>query len=438
MDRAFPLAAYVEAPDPAYSYGPAGALEGEGFTAHFLEMTSQSWRTAAEVDRPVWRHWLTVIEPEAVVSDIALLRIGSGRNGDPQPEKPNPVLARIAVATGTVVAEIRMVPNQPLTFAGDGSGPRTEDALIAFAWDRFLRGGDAGWLPRLPMTKSAVRAMDTVTAFLAESGRHRPRIRRFVVTGASKRGWTTWTTAAVDSRVVAIVPMVIDLLNLEESFRHHYGAYGFWAPAIQEYVDMGIPDWFGTERMTELRRIVDPYEFRERLPMPKLLIHAAGDEFFLPDSSRFYFSDLPGEKHLRCVPNADHSLGDTDAAETLLAFYRSIVAGAPRPEFSWSFEPDGSIRVRPRGSARPAGVRLWQATNHRARDFRLESIGEAWTAAPLLPEPDGSYAGRVPEPEAGFTAFFVELTYPGEGEGMLKLTTEVRVVPDILPFSFPP
>ena len=42
--------------------------------------------------------------------------------------------------------------------------------------------------------------------------------------------------------------------------------------------------------------------------MPKFMVYAAGDQFFLPDSSRFYFDDLKGEKYLRYVPNTDHSL----------------------------------------------------------------------------------------------------------------------------------
>ena len=62
-------------------------------------------------------------------------------------------------------------------------------------------------------------------------------IRNFIVTGESKRGWTTWTTAAVDSRVVAIAPLVIDVLNLEVSMQHHWDAYGYWAPAVQDYVE---------------------------------------------------------------------------------------------------------------------------------------------------------------------------------------------------------
>ena len=100
--------------------------------------------------------------------------------------------------------------------------------MIAYTWDKFLRTGDERWPARLPMTKAVVRAMDAMTAFCASAGgRRRATVDRFVVAGASKRGWTTWTTAAVDPRVVAIAPIVIDVLNVEPSFEHHYRAYGF-------------------------------------------------------------------------------------------------------------------------------------------------------------------------------------------------------------------
>jgi PhoPQ-activated pathogenicity-related protein len=432
-EDATPLDRYVAAGDPAYAWEPVLDLKAKGCVAHVLKLTSQTWLTPGDVDRTVWWHWLTIVEPETVSSDIALLYIHGGGNDDGPPERIRSTFARIASSTGTVVAELRMVPNQPLRFAGDPGGPRREDRLIAYAWDRFLRGGDPVWLPRLPMTRSAVRAMDTISAYFEERGASGPRIGRFVVAGASKRGWATWTTAAVDGRVVAIIPLVIDLLNLEASFRHHFGAYGFWAPAIESYVEMGIPDWFGTPEMRRLREIVDPYEYRDRLTMPKLIINATGDQFFVPDSSRFYFDDLPGEKHLRYVPNADHSLRETDVDESVAAFYRSIVNGAPRPEFTWTFEPDGSIRVRPGGSVVPSDVRLWQATNPGARDFRLETLGPAWRGTIIAPQPDGDYVASVATPASGWRAFFVELTYPGGDAPPLKLTTGVRVLPDTLP-----
>jgi PhoPQ-activated pathogenicity-related protein len=445
-DDATPLDRYVAAPDPAYAWEPVRDLQGDGCVAHVVKMTSQTWLTPQNVDSTVWRHWLTIVEPETIRSDIALLFIHSGNNDDGPPDRIRPVYAQIAAATGSVVAELRMVPNQPLQFAGEAAGPRREDRLIAYAWRQFLRGGDAVWLPRLPMTKSAVRAMDTITAFFetrgagmpgGEAGLRRgesPRVGRFVVVGASKRGWTTWTTAAVDRRVVGIVPMVIDLLNLEASFRHHFEAYGFWAPAIQSYVEMGIPDWFGKPEMRRLREIVDPYQYRSRLTMPKLVINATGDQFFVPDSSRFYFADLAGEKHIRYVPNADHGMRQTDVEESVLAFYRSIVTGSRRPELNWSFEPDGSIRVRAGGPA-PSGARLWQATNPKARDFRLETLGPVWTSTDLEPQAGGEYVAKVAAPASGWTAFFVELTFLLDGPPPLKLTTEVRILPDTLPFA---
>ena len=153
------------------------------------------------------------------------------------------------------------------TFAGETKG-RVEDSLIAYSWDKFLRGGDDRWPARLPMTKSAVRAMDTVTAFCASEPGGKIKVDKFVVSGASKRGWTTWTTAVVDKRVTAIIPIVIDLLNVQASFDHHWRVYGFWAPAIKDYVDMKIVDWFGSPEYKALLKIEDPYEYRDRLATP--------------------------------------------------------------------------------------------------------------------------------------------------------------------------
>jgi PhoPQ-activated pathogenicity-related protein len=336
--------------------------------------------------------------------------------------------------TQSVAAELRNVPNQPLVFHQDGH-ERKEDDLIAYTWDQFLRTGDERWPARLPMTKAAVRAMDAITAFCASRDGGRIPIEHFVVAGASKRGWTTWTTAAVDKRVIGIAPIVIDVLNLEPSMKHHYAAYGFWAPAVGDYVRRQIMDWIGTPQNRALARIEDPYEYRQRFTMPKLILNATGDQFFLPDSSQFYFDDLAGEKYLRYVPNTDHSMKGSDAWETLQAFYQSLLLQRPMPRFSWTLEPDGAIKVK--ATDMPKAITLWQATNPQARDFRLETFGPKWTSSPLTLD-HGQCVARLPEPPQGWTAFMVELTYDGPGNRPLKLTTSVRVVPDKLDHVFKP
>jgi PhoPQ-activated pathogenicity-related protein len=427
---------YVAAPDSNFAWKVLRQTPGDGASATLLEMASQRWLTEREVDRPLWTHWITVVRPAAVKSDIALLFITGGSHERKPPANPPAWLVEAARNTGTITAELRLVPNQPIVFMDDPARKkRSEDGFIAYTWDKFLRTGDEKWPARLPMTKSAVRAMDAVTAFAAspEGGGH--KVARFVVSGASKRGWTTWTTAAVDSRVIAIVPAVIDMLNVVPSFVHHYRAYGAWSEAVDDYVEQGIMDWMGTPEFRKLMAIEEPYEYRERLTLPKLLLNASGDQFFLPDSSQFYFDELEGETHLRYVPNTSHSLDKSDALETVQAFYAAVVAGTPRPEMRWTFEGDGSIKVVTREL--PKEVRLWQATNPAARDFRLDVIGAAYRSTPLTPSGPNTWIAHVPKPSSGWTAFFVEATFPGAGKYPLKITTGVRVVPDTLPYAAP-
>jgi PhoPQ-activated pathogenicity-related protein len=286
------------------------------------------------------------------------------------------------------------------------------------------------------MTKAAVRAMDTMTSFSLRSGR-RPIVDRFIVGGSSKRGWTSWLTPAVDKRVVAIVPVVIDVLNVELSALHAYRVYGTWPEALESYEKMGIMKWFGTPQLDALMRIEDPYAYRERITVPKLIVNATGDQFFTPDSSQFYFDGLLGEKFLRYLPNTDHSLRAEggDAAKTGIAFLDEIIAGAPRPKYDWQMEADGSIRVRSAG--KPIHARLWHAVNPRDRDFRLQSIGRAFWATELEDRGGFTYIGNVPKPARGYAAYFVELAYATMRNDIFTVTTGVRIVPDVLPYGPP-
>jgi PhoPQ-activated pathogenicity-related protein len=427
---------YVAAPDSNFSWRVLRELPADGVTVTLLEMTSQKWLTEAEVERPLWTHWLTVVRPAKVTSDVGLLAIG-GSSLDRQPPAAAPAwMINAAKDTGTVTAELRLVPNQPVVFKDDPTKkPRSEDDFIAYTWDKYLRTGDEKWPARLPMTKSAVRAMDAITQFAASTEGGAQKVSRFVVTGGSKRGWTTWTAAAVDSRVIAIVPAVIDMLNVEPSFIHHYRAYGAWSNAVKDYQEHGIMDWMGTRQFRALMKIEEPYEYRDRLTIPKLMLNASGDQFFLPDSSQFYFDDLKGEKHVRYVPNTSHGLEKSDALETIHAFYAAVVAGSARPEMKWTFERDGSIKVVTKQL--PKDVQVWQAVNPTARNFRLDVVGPAYKSSPLTPSGPNTWVARVNAPEAGWTAFFVELTFTGTASYPLKLTSGVRVLPDKLPYDAP-
>ena len=424
---------YVTKPDTNYSWRVVDTIKGPEYTTYIVDMTSQAWLTTNEVNRPLWQHWLTVVRPDTVTSSTGLLFIGGGANRPNPPTQAEDTISKIAAATGTVVTELRNVPNQPLIFAGEAKG-RSEDALIAYTWDKFLRTGDERWPARLPMTKAAVRAMDTITALCASDRAGKINVDKFFVAGGSKRGWTTWTTAAVDNRVIAIAPIVIDMLNIEPSFVHHWEAYGFWAEAIGDYVAMRIMDWNGTPEYHALMKIEEPFEYRARLTLPKFIINASGDQFFLPDSAQFYFTNLVGVKYLRYVPNADHGLKNSDATTTLLACYDAVLKGAKLPQFSWTVEGDGAFRVK--ASDKPSEVKLWQATNEEARDFRLKTIGPVWKSAKLNDQGSGVYLGTVEKPGKGWTAYFVELTYNNGTDAPFKFTTEVRVIPDVLPHKY--
>ncbi len=429
------LRTYVQAPDPAYRFAPVAALPGPGYTVHVLSMDSQRWREPGEVDRTLWTHWLAVVVPDAVVHDTAMVIVAGGDNTPAPDLTADEVVfgAQIAVLTQSVVAIVGQVPNQPLSFP-DAPVPLSEDALVAYSWDKAMDTLDWSWPAYLPMVKSVVRTLDTVQAFVPRVSA--ATVSDFVVVGFSKRGATTWLTAVVDDRVRAIAPGVIDFLNLAPSIEHHYRAYGGYSPAIGDYVDYDIVRRVRIPEGRDLLRIIDPYSYRDLLDLPKYLINSTGDQFFLPDSARFYLDDLEGETLVRYVANTDHGLsGPTvpveDAVTGLVSWYLTVLAHVPRPHIEWS-QNGGSLVVT---SSQPALIaRLWQADNPAARDFRLDALGPAWTAMPLA-DNGGVYVAQVEPPAQGWRGFYVELTYAGPGGLPQTYSTPVFVIPDGMPFD---
>jgi PhoPQ-activated pathogenicity-related protein len=426
---------YVNAPDPAYGYRRVTTVARPGCTIHVLNMVSQHWRVHAEVNRVLWRHWMAVIVPDGVHADTAMLIVEGGSNTRFQPSLDNPVVAaaeHVATTTKTTVAILGQVPNQPLYFADAPEG-LVEDEIVAYTWAKAMDTGDYTWPAYVPMVKSVVRAMDAVQAFMSETVAH--PVRRFVLVGFSKRGAATWLASAVDPRVTAFASGVFDVLDIVAQLEHQFSAYGRYVREMHAYVERGVVRRLRSPEGQELLRVVDPFFYLDSVQQPKFLINATGDPFFLPDAALQYVDRLRGETLLRYVPNADHSLRNRensvmDLVDGLISWYGSLLADAPRPHITWSVA-DGRLDVRSTPS--PLSMRLWQANNPKARDFRKKTIGESWKSVPLDVNERGDASAALRLAQKGWSAYFVELHYPGVGGLPQVYSTPVFVQPNTLP-----
>jgi PhoPQ-activated pathogenicity-related protein len=456
---------YIAKEDLSYDFSLDSTIAGPGVTGYNIDLTSQTWRDSTEVSHNLWQHKMTIMQPDGVPTNTAILFINGGRNSDSFPDPLSEefqVAAGASLLTNSVVVNLPTVPNQPLQFAGETS-PRTEDEIIAKTFANFLAGGDDEWPLLLPMVKSAVRAMDATQAHMASLDEP-IQIDKFFVFGGSKRGWTTWLTAAVDNRVSAIAPGVIDFLNIDESMQHHRRVYatgpeppvncasindptgctlvGGFSLAVGDYVLEGVMDQLAplpgqelSPRVQELFDIIDPYEYRDRLDMPKYIVNSTGDQFFAPDSSQFYFDDLSGQKYLRYIPNTDHGL-DASTIEGALLFHSLLELELPLPEFSWEVSADGTSITVTTESSEPIRVLLWEATNPINRDFREATFGANWISSELLKQEPGNdtYVASRSAPATGATAYMIELEYDFGGKS-LKFTTDISVVQVSEPIS---
>ena len=409
------LDTYLKNGDKTFAWTVKDTYEYGSITAYELALTSQKWREFT------WKHQLTILVPKEVSYQGAMLFVtgGSLKNGEPnwngRTDGFNRAMSDVATQNKAIVAVLRQTPNQPLF------DNLTEDALISYTLHQFKKDGDYSWPLLFPMVKSAVRAMDAVQEFAKKN--LQKNVDSFVVSGASKRGWTTWLTGASDKRVVAIAPMVIDVLNMPVNLDYQMKSWNKYSEQIEDYVKLGIPQAVHSKEGSAITEMIDPYAYRKKLTMPKLLIMGTNDEYWTVDAVKHYIGQIPGENFIHYVPNVGHDLGDKrQALEALSAFWGTTLQKQPYPACQWTVSTtkkgiDLTIKAT---SDKLEEVTVWSA-NSTDKIFQ----DEKWAGKPLGISRTGKITLSEAYPVSGYRAFYVDLKYKGPTGGTYTESTRM-------------
>lgn len=402
------LRAWVSGSSP-WSWRETERIPGESFDVIRLELTSQEWRALP------WRHHLLAVIPRPAQAGNHVFLYVTG-SGDGSGELP--LLTRIARQAGIPAAVITGIPNQPLF------GGRKEDELLAYTLKEYEQSGDRSWPIIFPMVKSVTRAMDALEAYLGE---HALQGERFIVSGASKRGWTTWLTAAVDRRVVAIAPKVFDMVNMKAQTEWAGRVYGAQSEKIRDYTELGLVDRIEAPRIRELRGWIDPWSYRHLYTMPKLILLGTNDPYWVVDAQRHYFDALPGPKAIYQAPNTGHHLREL-ADPATAAFVEAVVQGRGLPGVQWKLtrESGRTARMELRFDVPPRAARLWRSCAE-VRDFR---------SAPWIAEHLQGGLERIDIPitrrtGCSFEALVAEADFTSLTGVPFSLSTEGFVIPEL-------
>ena len=313
---------------------------------------------------------------------------------------------------------------------------------MAFTWAMYFKDMSRPELNvYFGMVRAAVRAMDAMTEFMKD--RFAVDMEDFMFTGESKRGWTTWLTAAVEhferKRVKAIVPSVWDGINLQEVFQNQWQSFNGWSFAIADYVENGITTKLGSPEEIHLQNMIDPYFYRSRLTVPKLVITGVRDEFQMVDDERYWWDRLPSgpigqglsdgnTKWLLKGPNLEHNTAGISSMFITGAWVSYLLNDWDIPYLTWDYDPqNGDVTAHPKGG-NVLSVSMWHATtcNNARRDFRAAKVppcecdmemstygvcvvtGDTWSEVKLQPNGDGnSFTGHLEPPADGRWSAFV-------------------------------
>jgi PhoPQ-activated pathogenicity-related protein len=445
---------YVQSDDGHYSWNEIASYNYEGVTVYIVNMTSQMYQSDSFSTQSIWWHFMGIAIPDNIrdqETGILFIDGGSNTNYNPPDRLDSSVVAMAGLArdTGLISSYIRSVPNQPIHFYNDPTFMRRqEDSIIAWTWRSFVDSpepSDPTVILRMPMTKAAKRALDTITA-VSQQRLPDSNVQKFLVLGASKRGWTTWSLAATDKRVIAIVPMVFSMINmgggtLEQHFRNMDANWSF---ALTPYWRENLTQEFFNAKAELLWEVEDMWYFRERFTIPILEIVSSGDEFFLPDDNHNWWDGIPDPKYLMMLPNAEHTMAPhyLQIYESGVSFAINIIENKPMPSVTWTMEqtPEGGS-ILFKTDPPPVRVKAYRAVtlaNDTRRDFRLAAMIDdtivfhpvAWRQTlDILDLGGGEYRVNAENVPGEWVGFFVEGEWEGPTGYRLTLTSQVNIIP---------
>lgn len=360
-----------------HTYSPRFHSNKYGLDIRVYTVASQEWQGYQLYNQVV------VAMPEGASKDVthAAVAIAGGSFEDEHllPPNENEVsrfekklrrYAMIANQLNTPIVVVRNVPFQRLSLCPETNPEgNSEDDLIACTFKKHLDSGDTSWPALLPMTKSVHVALDVAQeVFADEWGMD---VKTFTALGASKRGWTTFLSAAVDDRITGAVPIVIDMLNLPAHLDLQVAAWGTHSRQIQDYANHAILSRLDTKEGKALIEMVDPFSYRSEYDMPMLIVLGTNDDYWPVDSANLYYHDLGTEKYLLYLPNQGHKAADYfRLLAASKALHTSAETGVRLPDLNWVFkEKNGNLRVSFSSDIQPVGMTLWSAQSS-DRDFR--------------------------------------------------------------------
>lgn len=409
---------YVNKIDDSYSYkmSKLQVTSDQSVSISTIDLVSQKWQ-GVEL-----KHKVQLFYPSnALITDTALL-VNTG--GDPSDDWTQ-IGAYVAKIMACPIVVVYNIPNQPMW-------DKSEDALITYTFQKAFEAKDySEWPLLLTTTKSVIKSMDAIEDLTKE--KYDNPIEKFIVTGASKRGWTTWLVAATgDKRVTGIAPIVFDFLDFKSQLKHQKEYYNdTLSNSLSDYTNSKFDEAVNTPEGEALLSVVDPFSYIDNIKIPKLIINGTNDSYWTLDSSSLYFDKLKGDSYLWYSVNGGHELGFSEGSKSsgltkmiplisvMRAFVYKVAMDKNMDSFKWNWEKsDDNIKcvidVDP--------LKVVEAYYYVAENETMDFRNVTWKQV-KLEKKDDKYEFSSVVSKKGHRAGFIELKFNSVVGGTYSLFT---------------